>query len=130
MALVLIYPLATADLTREGWPFQPTVPYRTPPKPLSSLPCPALSMSASRPQEIRHLVQQRFAELSPSAGPIEAERLLIRNGQYCGHRYLSSGLAAVWFLEEDEIKIYDERGHVLDVCNPSQAAMQRRPEAA
>jgi hypothetical protein len=39
-------------------------------------------------------------------------------------------MAAVWFLEEDEIKIYDERGRVLGVCNPSQSALQRRPEAA
>jgi hypothetical protein len=87
-------------------------------------------MKSNRPREIRHLVQQQFALFSPTAGPIRHETLLIRDGQYCGHRYQTDGLSAVWFLEEDQVKVYHEDGHVLGVFRPSQAIGHQHPDAA
>jgi hypothetical protein len=87
-------------------------------------------MKSSRPREIRQLVQQQFAVISPTAGPICEETLLIRNGQYCGHRYQSDGLSAVWFLEEDQVKIYHRDGHVLGVFCASDAVRKQRADAA
>jgi hypothetical protein len=87
-------------------------------------------MQSKRPREIRRLVQQQFAALSPSCGPIRDETLLIRGGQYCGHRYQTEELTAVWFLEEDQIKVYDRTGHVTAVICPSHALLQRRSDAA
>lgn len=87
-------------------------------------------MHSKRPREIRRLVQQQFAELSPTCGPIREETLLIRDGQYCGHRYQTEDLTAVWFLEEDQIKMYDRNGRVIAVLCPSDMLVERRTEAA
>ena len=36
------------------------------------------------------------------------------NGFYCGHKFGSEGISAVWFCEEDEIKVYSpDRSLVL-----------------
>jgi hypothetical protein len=87
-------------------------------------------MHSKRPREIRQLVQQQFAELSPTCGPIRDERLLIRGGEYCGHRYRTDELAAVWFLEEDQIKVYDRSGQVKAVICPSNVLDDRPSDAA
>jgi hypothetical protein len=87
-------------------------------------------MHSKRPCEIRQLVQQQFAEHSPACGPIREETLLIRDGQYCGHRYRTEDLTAVWFLEEDQIKMYDRNGRVIAVVCPSEILFERRSEAA
>ena len=34
------------------------------------------------------------------------ETALIRDGHYCGHKFLSGKLSAVWFFEESEVKVY------------------------
>ncbi len=87
-------------------------------------------MHARRPREIRQFIQQRFAELSPTAGSIVDETLLIRDGQYCGHRYRATDLTAVWFLEENEIKFYDQAGHVIGIVCPDEATFNPRTDAA
>jgi hypothetical protein len=87
-------------------------------------------MHSKRPREIRQLIQQQFAELSPTCGPIREETLLIRDGQYCGHRYQSEELTAVWFLEEDQIKVYDRNGRFTAVIRPSDVLLERRTNAA
>ena len=87
-------------------------------------------MHASRPREIRQLIQDQFTELSATSGSMLDETLLIRDGQYCGHRYQTDELSAVWFLEEDQIKIYNHAGHVIGVICPSEVVVERRAEAA
>ncbi len=74
-------------------------------------------MTASRPLEVRELVQQQFSEMNASSGTICGEAVLVRGGQYCGHRFLGTGISAVWFLEEDQIKFYDNAGSVLKVMS-------------
>ena len=41
------------------------------------------------------------------------ETILIRNGYYCGRRFSTTGSEAVWFLEEDQIKVYSTDGRVV-----------------
>ena len=87
-------------------------------------------MQSSRPREIRKFIEQQFAEIQPDVNRIDHETLLIRNGQYCGHRYQSDGLSAVWFLEENQIKLFDESGHLLRVVCPSDLVRATKNEAA
>ena len=95
-------------------------------------------MNSGRPRQIRQLVQSQFAELRPDCQQIEQETLLIRDGQYCGHRYQGGGLTAVWFLEENQLKFYDTDGGVLQVVKPpitisecdERGAPERRSDAA
>jgi hypothetical protein len=86
-------------------------------------------MQPNRPREIRKFVQQQFAEISPDLDRIDQETLLIRNGQYCGHRYQNDRLTAVWFLEENQLKVYDEAGHVLRVVSPTVLVASRSDAA-
>ena len=43
------------------------------------------------------------------------ESLLIRSGTYCGHRFEKDGFRAVWFIEEEQIKLYGKDGQLLRV---------------
>ncbi|WP_164101751.1 hypothetical protein [Candidatus Laterigemmans baculatus] len=42
------------------------------------------------------------------------ESILIRGGFYCGRRFHLGGYSAVWFAEEDEIKLFDSQGQLID----------------
>ena len=44
--------------------------------------------------------------------PIE-EAILIRDGFYWGRRFRCGPLEAVWFVEEDQLKIYNQQGVLL-----------------
>lgn len=77
-------------------------------------------MVASRPPEIRELVLQQFSQMHAGDAGIQGEAVLIRGGQYCGHRYQGVGVSAVWFLEEDQIKFYDESGKLFRVICPAE----------
>ena len=66
-----------------------------------------------------------FARLRPEQSDITAESLLIRNGHYCGQRFQSGPLTAVWFAEEDQIKFHAGDGRLLLVVKPSDS----RPDA-
>lgn len=66
-------------------------------------------------EQVRQLVQRIFADLQlPSAIGCE-ETILIRNGFYCGRRFAVDGAHAVWFCEENQIKVYGPEGKVLKV---------------
>ena len=52
---------------------------------------------------------------SPAADPITSESILIRDGFYCGRKFRSDRYDAVWFMEEDELKIHAHTGEVAAV---------------
>jgi hypothetical protein len=63
---------------------------------------------------VRGRVEQLFAELD--FGPeICREIVLIRDGNYCGRRFEAAGGHAVWFAEEDQLKLVSDRGSVVRV---------------
>ena len=83
-----------------------------------------------RPQDIRKLVEQTFQSLRSAPQELTRETFLIREGHYCGHRYESDELSAVWFLEEDEIKVFGENGTLLLVLQPGQSPASTAQRAA
>jgi hypothetical protein len=64
---------------------------------------------------VRDCVLQGFADLGIDTGGELRETVLIRGGMYCGRRYETEQGAALWFLEEDQLKFIGDGGTVLRV---------------
>ena len=63
---------------------------------------------------VRDQVQGTLARLgADDTSPHET--ILIRDGMYCGRRFYIDDFMAVWFIEEGEIKFFDEAGAVAIV---------------
>jgi hypothetical protein len=45
------------------------------------------------------------------------ESILIRDGLYCGRRFETSAGYAIWFVEENQVKIFESAGRVIDVLH-------------
>jgi hypothetical protein len=69
-------------------------------------------------ERVRAIVQETFTQLGGLADQIPSEAMLIRDGFFCGRRFVAEGLEAVWFIEENEIKFYDCDGAVVQVVHP------------
>ena len=78
-----------------------------------------------QPRIIRQLVQSHLTELAGNQGDITNETLLIRNGEYCGHRYHADAMSAIWFCEEGEIKIYGPNDGVIRAIKASDEGERR-----
>lgn len=62
---------------------------------------------------IRHAIIGQLSRLSGVPMPAPQESILIRNGLYCGRKFIWQGYEVVWFLEEDEIKFFGPCGNML-----------------
>jgi hypothetical protein len=65
---------------------------------------------------VRSALRQWISERQPDASELHeaaSEAMLIRDGFFCGRRFRLANYQAVWFLEEDELKIRDMAGSVL-----------------
>lgn len=69
---------------------------------------------------VRQVVRSCFAELAPDRQVALTEHILVRDHVYCGRRFRSDELHAVWFIEEDEIKIYGPDHSVVRVLRASE----------
>ena len=76
-------------------------------------------------QRTRAFVEQAFQQLDRYTTLPLREAALIRDGQYCGHRFTSRELSAVWFFEEDQVKIYGSDRQLIQVVSTT-ADVQRR----
>ena len=81
-------------------------------------------------ERVRGIVYETFAELGSPPEQTPSEAMLIRDGFFCGRRFIAERLEAVWFFEENEIKFYDQDGAVLSVVRPSLAGDDGLSEAA
>ena len=81
-------------------------------------------------ESIRGFVRTWFERLGASKDCGIAETLLIRNGYFCGRRYRAGELEAVWFFEEDQLKIYGTDGSVAHVFDSSTLMGDQLSEAA
>lgn len=74
-------------------------------------------------EHIGHAEQSVGTGQHESAGPnsqpaaILSESILIRNEFYCGRQFHTESHRAVWFIEEDELKIYRTRGELVCVLS-------------
>ncbi len=70
---------------------------------------------------IRRSIRQLFERAgAPPNQPIR-ETFLIRGGYFCGRRFRCGDLSAVWFIDENQIKLYGPNGQLLAVHNVQQS---------
>jgi hypothetical protein len=77
----------------------------------------------------------RWLEQQEIEGDVEIrDAVLIRDGFYVGRRFQMGTFQAVWFMEEDELKIQDMNGNLLakldsnGISDASQKPEHSRPE--
>jgi hypothetical protein len=63
-------------------------------------------------ESVRCLVVEAFAELGTVSSSDIRETILIRDGGYCGRRFENDQAAAVWFVEEDQLKVFRADGTI------------------
>jgi hypothetical protein len=73
-------------------------------------------------EAVRNAVRTSFIQLGVGKGFQLNEHILLRNDVYCGRRFLAEGLQAIWFVEEDQVKIHDKDGTVARVLTVEEAA--------
>ena len=78
-------------------------------------------------ETIRHQIRDHFQQHGVAENAELCESLLIRDGFFCGRRFEMDGLSAIWFVEEDELKVYDRDGTVIVADGIEQ--IQRRAAA-
>ncbi len=91
----------------------------TPPLMSSPAPTVVLMQHSQTLAAIRQLVRGIFAELGQAEDCQATEHILLRDDLYCGRRFQADGLQAIWFIEENEIKIYAKDGSVARVLSAS-----------
>lgn len=77
-----------------------------------------------RIQRARAYVESLFAQLGVEEQPYY-ETILIRDGHYCGHRFACGDVSAVWFCEEDQVKLYDADRQLIRVANVADEEIRR-----
>lgn len=77
--------------------------------------------------QIRGRVSQALAAMGVATTDM-SETILIRDGHYCGRRFQAEQGHAVWFLEENQIKVYLTDGQVI-VLAPEEGSEQERKAA-
>jgi len=73
---------------------------------------------------VRRLVSQAFAEVGLAEPAEMRETILIRDGYYCGRRFETEAAAAVWFMEENQVKVYQADGKVVCVLELGAATVR------
>ena len=74
--------------------------------------------------------QQRAQGSDEQTPPVQEpvvlrEAILIRDEFFCGRRFYTEHHQAVWFIEEDVLKIYDSRGDLLCVFSGTEIDADR-----
>ena len=73
-------------------------------------------------EAVRHAVRVTFVQLGAASGVRLDEHILLRHDVYCGRRFFAEGLQAIWFVEEDQVKIHAQDGTVARVMSVQEAA--------
>ncbi|MBW3598815.1 MAG: hypothetical protein KY475_16255 [Planctomycetes bacterium] len=81
-------------------------------------------------EEVRHHTRRRLEVLGADADAEMVETILIRDGYFCGRRFECDGFTAVWFVEENELKIHDRDGRVHAAVAIDDLVQHRRRHAA
>lgn len=82
---------------------------------------------------VRQCVHESFRRISASlVDPPGSwtETILIHDGYYCGRCFECDGLKAIWFVEEDQVKIYDRNGSVVESIELGLDSTVKRARAA
>jgi len=70
---------------------------------------------AETTESVRRLIADVFLQLRLSDDDATRQSLLIRDGNYCGRRFEADRGHALWFFEEDQVKVFGADGRVRRV---------------
>jgi len=70
---------------------------------------------AEATESVRRLIAEVFRQLRLSDDDAPRQSLLIRDGNYCGRRFDADRGHALWFFEEDQVKVFGADGRVRRV---------------
>jgi hypothetical protein len=79
-------------------------------------------------EAVRNAVRSTFVQLGVTDGFQLNEHILLRCDVYCGRRFLAEGLQAIWFVEEDQVKIHAKDGTVAQVLTVEDAVRWKTTE--
>jgi hypothetical protein len=68
-------------------------------------------------ESVQGLIADTFRQLRLSDDDVPRQSLLIRDGNYCGRRFEADRGHALWFFEEDQVKVFGAEGRVLRVMD-------------
>lgn len=68
-------------------------------------------------ESVQGMIAAAFHQLRLSDDDCLRQSLLIRDGNYCGRRFEADGGHALWFFEEDQVKVFGADGRVLRVID-------------
>lgn len=68
---------------------------------------------------VRQTIRQKLALHGAKLSSVLDESILISNGYYCGRKFVCDEVSAVWFTEENEVKIYGSTGSLLETFQPT-----------
>ena len=65
-------------------------------------------------ERVRHIVRTKFTDLGVPSLEEFCETILVRDGYYCGRCFICGDYKAVWFIEEQLLKISCRHTGVID----------------
>jgi hypothetical protein len=80
-------------------------------------------------EKIRAAVVARLHAFGVTETESLRETILISQGLYCGRKFECAGFHAVWFVEEDELKLFGASGQLLLATSAVALLEQPAPEA-
>ncbi len=81
-------------------------------------------MTVNALEHVREAVRSLLRSLGAEDVDAMRETMLIRNGLYCGRRFRCGAYQAIWFIEEDELKLFGPCGDVLKTLQATQAVAE------
>jgi hypothetical protein len=80
-------------------------------------------------ERVRQLVAAAFASLGVAHPARFRESILMHEGHYCGRRFETEGAHALWFVEENQIKIVASDGRAQVLAADDQPTLPTRRAA-
>jgi hypothetical protein len=85
----------------------------------------AVMTHAQLTESVRALVAETFAVPGHGVNADFQESILIRDGNYCGRRFVCGGRTAIWFVEENQVKFFSPEGKLLHVVDAERTSLAR-----
>lgn len=72
-------------------------------------------MSSSQAESVRNSFRD-FVRLHGGTDYLAPifETTLIRDGSYCGRKFSLSGFSIIWFIDEQQVKLFGQNGSLLE----------------
>ncbi len=81
-------------------------------------------------ERVRELIQKKMQIHGATLDPPPTESILIRDGFFCGRRFTSAQIHAVWFHEENQVKFHRQDGTMIEAVDLDQCRWEDEDQRA